>query len=877
MNWGRFLHRAELDREVARDLQFYIESETEDNIARGLSPEDARAAALRKLGNSGFIREEVYRMHTLGWIESIWQDLRFAFRVLRQSPAFTLIAVVSLALGVGGNTAVFTVVRGVLLKPLPYDEPDRLVKVAESDPDTPRPETIDFTTTSDLRARSHSFESLSLYRNTAGAIVEKGQPELLEGMRVNYDYFATLGVRMQLGRAFLQEEDRPDRRYEAILTHGLWMRRFGGDPGILGRVLHLSDAGFTVVGVLPPAFQPLAQAGGTVIPEFYVPLGYALGEPGACRGCQHLQLIGRLKRGVSVEQARAELSSIMDGIVREHPTSYARHAGVRITPLQNYLVDRVSTAMWVLLGAVSFVLLIACANVTNLVLARATRRSKEMALRAALGAGRLRLVRQLLLESFLLAAASGLAGLLLAWTATSALVAFGSRELPRIHEIRVDGPVLGFTLAACLVTVLLSGVVPALRISRVDLTESLKDASRSTEGRPRRAFRNLLVTAELALAFLLVMGAGLLAKSFLRLTGVDPGYDPHHVLTLGTYVYGERYQKPAAELNFYSQVMDRLRATPSVESVAMTSTLPLGSFDRRGFHIQDRGLANESDAPAADTYSVSPDYFRVMRIPLKRGRLFTGADRQGTPRVALISESCARSQFPHRDPIGRHIQLGGRNDDKEWLTVVGVVGDVRQYGLDRPPLMEAYIAQAQDVSFGYNMVVRTTVDPERLQNAVRDAFLAVDRTQPVYRVRPLEAYVSDTLAARTFTLALLGLFGALALALAAIGVYGVISYSVSQRTCEMGIRMALGAGRHDVLFMMLRQGMALVGAGIVVGIGASMALTRFLSLLLYEVRPTDAAMYAASALGLAAVALLAAYVPARRATQIDPMAALRVG
>jgi predicted permease len=481
----------------------------------------------------------------------------------------------------------------------------------------------------------------------------------------------------------------------------------------------------------------------------------------------------------------------------------------------------------------------------------------------------------MLLESLLLSLGGGLAGVLLAWWGTAALAGLGPKEIPRANEIRMDAPVLLFALGASLLTSLLCGLAPALRASRVDLTEALKDMGRSSESRVRHAFRNLLVAAELALAFVLVVGAGLLGKSFLRLMDIDPGYDPHNVLTLGLYVYGARYQKPEAELNYYNQVMERLRATPGIEGVAMVSTLPMASFDRRGFHIQDRRLANESDAPAADTYSVSPDYFRVMKIPAVRGRVFTDRDRAAAPPVAVISESCARMQFPHEDPIGQHIQLGGRQDDKEWLAIVGVVGDVRQYGLDRPPNMEAYIAQAQDLGFGYNLVARTTVDPRRLESAVRDAFLAVDKTQPVFQVKPMEAYLSESLAIRTFTMTLLGLFGGLALVLAAVGVYGVISYAVSLRTREVGIRMALGAERHKVLAMVLRQGLILTGAGLAAGFGASVALTRFLATLLYEVRPTDLATSVTVALMLAAVAFLASYLPARRASKVDPMVALR--
>jgi putative ABC transport system permease protein len=767
------------------------------------------------------------------------------------------------------------VVKAVLLDPLPYPDPDLLVKIAESDPDTPRPTTVDFTTTFDLRTRSRSFQTMSLYRDAAGAIVDRGEPELVQGMRVNADYFDTLGVTLALGRTFLAEEDRPDRRFAVILTHGLWKRRFGGDPQILGRVVRLNEASFTVVGVLPASFRPLARSEGSILPEMYMPLGYDLKDSSACRSCQHLQLIARLKPGVSLEQAKTELNALMREIVREHPGNYNRDAAITVTPLREFLVGRVSTAVLVLLGAVGFVLLIACANVANLVLARAPAREQEMAVRTALGAGRGRLVRQLLTESALLALCGGLAGVLLAWWGTDLISELGPSELPRVSAIEIDAGVLMFALAVSLVTALLVGVMPALRGSRVDLNHALRASGRSTESASRQFMRKVLVTGELALAFVLVVGAGLLGRSFLRLTSVDPGYNPHKVLTLGVYVYGSRYQSPEAELNFYTQVMDRLRATTGIEGVAMVSTLPLGGFDRRGFHILDRPLANTAEAPAADTYSVSSDYFRVMKIPLKRGRFFDDRDRRGAPGVAVISESCARLQFPDGNAIGKRIQLGGRDDKKEWLEIVGVVGDVRQYGLDRSPTMEAYIHQPQDLRFGYNLVARTAIDPARLENTVREAFLSIDSTQPVFRVRPLDAYLSESLATRSFTLTLIAAFGALALALAAVGIYGVISYTVSLRTREVGIRMALGASRHAVLMMVLGQGMKVIIAGLVAGLCASLVLTRFLSTLLYEIQATDVTTFVTVALVLVLVALAANYAPARRASNVDPIVALR--
>jgi putative ABC transport system permease protein len=800
-------------------------------------------------------------------------DFIFAARSLRKNPGFTLVAIITLALGVGANTAIFSVVKAVLLNQLPYLDPGRLVAIAASDPDTPNPVTVDFATTHDWRERSRSFETMSLYHQSSVAFAETGQPELMNGLRVNFDYFDTLGAKMALGRAFLAEEDRSDRRFELILSHGLWVRRFGADPHVIGRVLRLNESSFTVVGVLPQNFPTLI--GGDNI-QIFMPLGYDLGGPSSCRGCQHLRLIARMKPGVSASQASAELNTIMQQLKQEHPASYSPNAGVRVTPLREHLLGRVSTALWILLASVGFVLLIACVNVANLLLARASGRAREIALRVALGAGRARIIRHLLAESLLLAIAGGAAGVALAALATVAFTHLAPREIPRIEDIQIDKSVLLFSLAVSLLTGFLFGLVPAFRASRVDLAEAMKGLGKSTEGRSRIGLRNVLVTAELALAFVLVVGAGLLMKSYLRLMNVNPGYDAHNVLTLGVYVYGSRYQgKPGAEIALYDQVMASLRATPGVESAAMVSTLPLNGFDRRAFHVQDRPLVNDSTAPFVDAYSISPDYFRVMRIPVERGRAFTPQDRQGAARVAVISESCAYALWPAEDALGKHIQLGGRDDKKPWATIVGVVGDIRQYGLDRVPDMEAYIPLAQDTDFGYQMVIRSTVDPRQLESAVRAAFASADKTQPVYDVKPLEVYLSSTLAERTFTLALLTMFGALAITLAAVGIYGVISYAVSLRTREVGIRMALGARRSDVLGLILRQGLTLVFAGLIAGFAASLALTRFLSSLLYEVRPADLATWAIVTTAISAVALFATYIPALRAMKVDPTVALR--
>lgn len=878
MRFAGLFGGARRDRDLSEEMNTHLALHIEENIRGGMTPEEAHRQALIDLGNIAPAREIYRDQRGLPMLETSLRDIRYALRTMRQNLGFTIVAVATLALGVGANTAIFSVVKAVLLNQLPYDHPERLVALGQSDgPDT-HPETIGYATAYDWRRLSHSFQSMSLYRDASSAIAGSGEAELLQGMRVNYDFFDTLGVPMYLGRAFTAEEDRPDRKNVLILSYGLWLRRFGGDRNILGRVVRLNESSFTVVGVLPAGFRALEihpGAGAPESPEMFQPLGYALSDPFACRDCQHLHLLGRMKPGVTPAQAQADLQSIMAGLVKQFPQSYGSTAHVALEPLQLHMVGKVRTALLVLLGAVGCVLLIACANIANLTLARATRRAKEIALRAALGAGRGRLIRQLLTESLVLAIAGGSAGILLAWSGASALSALGPQEIPRVQEVRVDAAVMLFGLCASLLTVFLFGLAPALRFSRVDLNDALKDLGKTTESSARFGLRNILVAGELALAFVLVTGAGLLGRSFLNLLNVDPGFDAHNVLTLRTYVYGARYQKPEAELAYYEQAMERLRAMPGIESVAMASNLPLITFDRAGFHVRDRHPRTPDEVPSVDRYSVSHEFFKVLRIPLRRGRSFNKTDSRTAPHVALISENCARTVFPNEDPIGKQIQLGGRNENQPWATIVGIVGDVRQYGLDAPARMAAYVVDSQELDYSFVMAARTSMDPARMERAAREAFLSVDPTLPVFRVEPLENYVHSSLAERSFTLLLLGLFGAIALALAGVGIYGLISYAVTLRTREMGIRMAFGAERSDVLGMVLRQGLLLVFAGLAAGFLASLALTRFLSSLLFDVRPTDVATSAGVAVLLTVVALLASYLPARRAASVDPMIALR--
>jgi hypothetical protein len=578
--WRALSGRSTLERDMDDELRFHLESRAADLARSGLPAAEANHRARLEFGGFEGYKEQCRQERGVRFFDELRGDLRYAFRVLRKSPSFTLTALATLALGIGANTAIFSAVKAVLLNQLPYRDPDRLVKLGEADSGETRAGTIGYTTVYDWRRLSHSFESMSLYRTAAGAIVGRGEPELVSGLRVNYDFFDTLGIRMQIGRTFLPEEDRPGRRYEVVLANGLWIRRFSGDPNIVGRVIRLSDASFKVVGVLPAGFRPL-EIEGFGRPEIFEPLGYALSDPNACRDCQHLQLIARLKPGVPAAQAHAELNTIMRDLVRQYPASYPSQATVAFEPLRDHLVGNASAALWALMGAVGFVLLIACVNVANLMLARATGRAREMALRAALGAARWRLIRQLITESLLLAVAGGVAGLLLGWWCTDRLASLAPGEVPRLNEIHMDGAVLCFGVAASLFTGILFGLVPALRTSRADFGKTAGSRSRSR-------LRDMLVMCELALAFVLAVGAGLLGKSLVRLMNVDPGFDPRHVLTLKTYVYGARYQKAKAELGYYKQAFDRLRATPGIENVAMTSLLPMTDFDRTAFHIRDR-------------------------------------------------------------------------------------------------------------------------------------------------------------------------------------------------------------------------------------------------------------------------------------------------
>ncbi len=799
-------------------------------------------------------------------LETLRQDVRFGLRTLRNTPGFTAVAVLTLALGIGANVAIFSVVKAVLLDPLPYARADRLVILGEpsaNDVDNPA---VPYTVMREIAARSRSLENVSAYGDGPATLTENDRPEVLRGLSVDSNFFDTVGVPVALGRTFQPSDQQPDRRLALILSHSLWVRRFGADPHIVGRQLRTARGPVKVVGILPPGFQPLLKATSTSVPELYYPQPV---DPFAtCRDCQRLRFLGRLKPGVTLKQAGTELNGILAAMVRESPDAHPVGARLSLEALPDRLLGHARTALWAVWCAAGFVLLIACANIANLLLARAAGRAREIALRTALGARRGRIVRQLLTESLVLASAGGVFGTALAFLCSRALASLAPAGIPRAQSAHVDATVLGVSLASTLLAGLLFGMPPAWSATRLDLTRTINGGGQGSL--TRSGLRRAFTVAEISLAFVLAVGAGLMGRTFVRLMTVGAGFDPHDVLTLTTQVMSPRYS--GNRTGYYQEVLERLRTVPGIAGAAMTSLIPMDYTDRRRLLIAEHPVEDETHAPAADQFSVSTGYFDVMRIPLKRGRLFTEQDTAATPRVALINETCARAWFPRENPVGNHVQL----DHPPWMTIVGVVGDVHQDGIDRPADQQVYMPLNQEAIIGYyRLMARTAGDPLRFEHAIRNVFEAVDAGSPVYHVKTLEGYYSERLANRTFALALLGLLGALAVMLAAVGIYGVMSYSVAQRTREVGIRMALGAGRRDVLSLVLRQALPLIGVGLGVGLAASLLLARLLGTLLFEVAPTDAATSIAVAILLGSVGLAAAAFPAHRAATVDPMVALR--
>ena len=807
-------------------------------------------------------------------MQTLLQDLRYGARMLMKKPGFTLIAVIALALGIGANTAIFSIVNAVLLRPLPYHESERLVAVYEKR--TQQESLHNLIAPADFYAwqeQNRSFESLAAYTEAHFNLTEAGEPERFWGLNATRELFSVLGVGPMLGRDFAHVDGQSAASQVAILSYRLWQRRFGSDPNLIGKTIILNESLHTVIGVMPPDFQfPSKKIDIWTVTD-------ASPEARTNRRFHYFTAIGRLKADVTLEQARAEMESVARQLEQHFPDTNAGR-GVSLFPLRDEMTGNLRPALLILLGAVGFVLLIACANLTNLQLARAASREKEMVIRAALGAGRWRLIRQLLTESLLLSALGGAAGMLLAAWGVALLDHFIPTSIAEFNPSSIDGRILGFTLAVSLLAGVLAGLLPALQASRHNLSGMLKESAQSVGDSPRhRRVRSALVVSEIALSLVLLVGAGLLIKSFARLLEVQPGFATQNVVAMDFSLDAQQYHQGPRALSFIDSLIEKLTELPGVEAAGITSHLPLsGEEGHRSFRIGRQPIANDEKRDA-EYRTVSPDYFRAMGIPLRSGRFFTARDtfdpgaKENPPQVVIVNEAFVRRHLAGQDPLAQRVVIDdGANRVRE---IIGVVGDVKHFGLDASAVPEMYLTFAQMPRATLTLVVRTTHDPANLVAAVRESVRELDRNLPVYNVKTVADYLSESVAARRLNMLLLSLFAALATILSAIGIYGVMSYGVSQRRHEIGVRMALGAQPGDVLKLVLRQGAMLVLLGVGIGLAAALALVHLLKNLLFGVAAGDPFTFTTITLALIIVAVLACYLPARRATRVDPMVALR--
>jgi putative ABC transport system permease protein len=797
------------------------------------------------------------------------QDLRYGIRMLLRNPGFTFVAVLALTLGIGADSAIFSVVNAVLLRPLPYPESEKLVILRERSPQL-EGMSVAYPNFIDWRDQNNAFENIGVYRPNSYNLTGAGEPERLVGAQVSADAFAALKVSAARGRVFTNDEDKPGTTPVVVLSHGFWQRRFGSDPNILDQTLTLDGRSFTVIGVMPPGFQ--FPRDGT---ELWTPVGQASKNPGWESRGNHPGLAGiaRLKPGLTLQLARDDMDIVAANLEKQYPDSNTG-SRVSITPALEVAVRGMRTALLVLLGAVAFVLLIACANVANLLLARATTRLKEIAIRTALGASRGRIIRQLLTESVLLSAAGGALGLLLARWGVKFIVAVSPNSIPRSTEIDLDGRVVAFTIGVSLLTGVIFGLVPALQSSKPDLNDTLKDAGRGSTS-SRHLFRSGLVVSEVALTLMLLIGAGLMIRSFYRLQKVDPGFNYDRMLTFNVSLPPKKYPEDQQKVSFFEQLTEKLRALPGVQTVGVSSGLPLGNNGwQTSFRIEGQPEPEKGHVPLTEACIATPDYFQAMGITLLKGRNFSDQDVKDSPPVAIVDEEFARRHWPGEEPVGKQFKTGG--DKGPPITVVGIVRRVKMDGLNEDSnRVQSYYPMRQLVNGGMTVVVKTAIDPMGLVSAARQQVLALDADQPVYGVSTMEQLRADSIAPDRLTLMLLATFAAVALILAGVGIYGVMAYSVTQRTHEIGIRMALGARQSNVLGMVIRQGMKPAVVGLAIGLAGSWLATRAMASLLFGVSATDPLTFVVISAVLAGVALGACLAPARRATKVDPMIALR--
>ena len=800
-------------------------------------------------------------------METLLRDVRYGVRTLFKNRGFTVVAILALALGIGANTAIFSVVNAVLLRPLPFEQPDQLVMVWEKRMQLGRiRNTVSPPDFNDWRAQNHVFEDMAAFTGQGFNLGASTQPERIQGAAISPSLFPILRAKPSLGRFFGSDEDKPASEPVVVIGSGLWQRSFASDPDIVGKTIKLNDKDHTVLGVMPAGFTfPNRRS------EVWVPLKLAP-EDANNRGGHSLTVVARMKPGVTLQEARVEMDSIAAQLEQQYPNPNTGH-GANVFPLYEEVVTGTRPALLVLLGAAGFVLLIACANVANLLFARSAARTREIAIRSALGAKRSRIIRQLLTESVLLALTGGIIGVLLALWGLDLLLAIGENSIPRVKEIKLDSWALGFSLVISIATGLLFGLVPALQVSKPDMNEALKEGSRSASGSIRRnKIRSLFVIAEVAICLVLLIGAGLMIKSFARLLGVSPGFNPDNVLSMNVALSGSRYGGPEQVAGFYKRSLDRLSEVPGVESAAATSGLPLaGGLGSRYFRIDGRPPQPAGQGFNANINLTTPGYFHTMNIPFIDGRDFDEREAIKTPDSVIVNQEMAHRYWPDENPIGQRLAIG----DGPWRTVVGVVGNVKQSGLDIETRPEMFWPYYQSPVPFTTFVVRTSGDPEAATSSVRAAMQEIDKDLPLYGIKTVNEVISDSVAPRRLNMLLLGIFAGLAMVLAAVGIYGVISYSVSQRTREIGIRMALGASRTSVLKLVVGEGMILALNGVAIGVVASYFLTRLLGSLLFGVSTTDPFTFVAISLLLTGVSIVASLIPARRATRVDPMVALR--
>ncbi|HUR19244.1 MAG TPA: ADOP family duplicated permease [Vicinamibacterales bacterium] len=804
-------------------------------------------------------------------LSGIGQDVRFALRSLRGAPGFSIAAIATLAIGIGASTAIGTAATRALIRPLPYPTGNRLVSLGHPS-ESGSVSNVGFATVVDWRARLKSFDELAIIRGWTPTLVTADGASQVRAMRVNWNYFRMLGVQPAMGRDFVAADDDPDHMRVVIISDGLWRRQFQSRPDIVGQSITFNSRAFQIVGVMPASYEPLISTHFFARAEVWAPLGYALGGDSSCRSCRHLKVLGRLREGTSLPLALAELATVQAAIRREHPSDYTEGAPVAIS-LQDALTGSIRRPLQVLLGAVLFVLLVSSANVAGLLMARATAREREFAVRSALGAGWVRIVRQLVTESMVLATAAVVLGLVLARWGLTLLAEYAPITLPRLDRATADPALILIAIGTAALALIIFGLLPALFSARSNIESVMRATQQAGHARAMTA-REWLMAGQVAIALLFVAGAGLMYRTVDRLLHVDAGFNAHNVLSMGVSLVGPAWAEDAAVRTFQNDLLQRVRAMAGVESAALAGQIPLGgNMDRWGFHIEGRTYPSEADAPDAERFSVTPGYFQVMGIPLRAGRLINDADSTDGAKVLLVNETAARTLWPEGSPIGAGVRIGSKTNPLR--TVVGVVGDVRHYELGVPAKPQMYLPQQQQTDSFLVLVVRSTNDPAGLAAPIRRVVTELGRDVPVYDVKTLDERLEASVASRTFLLFLLGLFALTTLVMAAVGLYGVVSQSVGARRREFGIRLALGAARRDISWLVMRRGLLFVALGIMAGLFASMTLGRALGTQLYETAPTDPVTLGGAVAVLFGIGLLAHIGPLRRATKVDPVVALR--